>query len=241
MPYNLEIENIIVENHGKEEFSACISRLNVKAIKDVFHANTSKTPCVYLYYGGNAKELLRNSNYTDEYLLCKFGCTEDFSRRSAEHEKKFLKEFDKKIELLSFSIIECQYIFAAETCIKQYFKSNIIEYKNSTELIVINKRELNSIKQQYCMIQISYIGRYEEMYRQITELKEILKDKEIKLIMKDKEIENEMNKFSLILKEKEFQLLSEDKDNEINFKEYQIQLKDKDIEVLKFQIQLMQK
>jgi predicted GIY-YIG superfamily endonuclease len=229
------------EQDKKEELSACLLGVNVKAIKDVFHANTSKTPCVYLYYVGNAKELLPNSNFTDDDLLCKYGCTDDFPRRSTEHEKHFHKEFDKKIELLSFSIIESQYIFAAETCIKQYFKSNIIEYKNSTELIVINKRDLNSIKQQYCMIQNSYIGRYEEMYRQIIQLKEKLKDKDIELIMKDKEIENEINKFALILKDKEFQLLSRDKDIEVNLKEYQIQLKDKDIEVLKFQIQLMQK
>ena len=63
---------------------------------------------VFIHNVGNAKELLPDSKFTDDDLLCKYGCTKDFSRRSTEHEKFFIKEFDKKMGLLSFSIIESQ-------------------------------------------------------------------------------------------------------------------------------------
>ena len=52
---------------------------------------------VFIHYVENAKELLPDSKFTDDDLLCKFGCTKDFSRRSTEHEKYFIKEFEKKM------------------------------------------------------------------------------------------------------------------------------------------------
>lgn len=63
---------------------------------------------MFIHNVGNAKELLPDSKFTDDDLLCKYGCTKDFSRRSTEHEKIFIKEFYKKMQLLSFSIIESQ-------------------------------------------------------------------------------------------------------------------------------------
>ena len=63
---------------------------------------------MFIHNVGNAKELLPDSKCTDDDLLCKYGCTKDFSRRSTEHEKCFIKEFYRKMQLLSFSIIESQ-------------------------------------------------------------------------------------------------------------------------------------
>ena len=212
------------EREQKLELSAGLLGVNVRTIKDVFHANTSKTPCVYLYYIDDAKEIFPdNPNYRDGDLLCKFGCTEDMARRTTEHGKMFLKEFNKDIELLSFSIIESQYIFTAETNIRQYFKSNIIEYKSMTELIVINKKDLGSIKQHYNMIQNSYIGRYEEMHHQIAELREKLREKDIQIIEKDNQLK---------LKDKDFEILIVRHDS---------QLKDRDIEVLQYKVNMMEK
>ena len=95
-----------------------------------------------------------------------------------------------------YSIIDPQYIFDAENNIRGYFRNNKINNDDKTELIVINKNNMDQIKQHYKMMQNSYIGRYEEMNKKIVELeKEILiKDhqiaiKEQELKLKDKDIE----------------------------------------------------
>ena len=133
----------------------------------------------------------------------------------SEHDKKYSKEFNTKIELLCFSIIEAKYIFEAENNITQYFKSNIIEYKNSKELIVINKKDIIQIKQHYKMIQNSYIGRYDEMNNKISLLEKEIIELNNKLLIKDKDIE-------------------------ILIQKHKNELKDKDIEILEYKIKLLE-
>jgi hypothetical protein len=203
------------EQEDKDNLASDLLGVNAKTIKDVFKTNSSKTPVAYLYLIGNANELLKNNNYNENDILCKYGCTDDLERRCSEHDKKYNKEFNTKIELLCFSIIEAKYIFEAETNITQYFKSNLIEYKNSKELIVINEKYITQIKQHYKMIQNSYIGRYDEMNNKISLL--------------EKEIIELNNK-----------LLIKDKDVEILIQKHKNELKDKDIEILEYKIKLLE-
>jgi hypothetical protein len=190
----------------KQILATSLLGINIQIIKQVFNSNSNKTPTVYLFYIGKAKSLL-NNNYNDDELLCKFGCTDDISRRTTEHNRTYKKLYnlDNDIELLLYSIIDPQYIFDAENNIRGYFRNNKINNDDKTELIVINKNNLDQIKQHYKMMQNSYIGRYEEMNKKIVELqKELLikdhqiaiKDKELKL--KDKDIELEKQKVELL-------------------------------------------
>ena len=205
----------------KDNLASDLLGVNYKTIKDVFKTNTSKTPCVYLYLIGNANKLL-NNKYSDDDLLCKFGCTDDLPRRTYEHDKLFNKEFTIKIELICFSIIESKYIFNAESNINHFFKSNLVEYKNMNELVIINKKDIGQIKQHYSMIQHSYIGRYEEMHTKISQLEKDIIELNNKILLKDKDIE----------------LLVEKHKNEIQNKE--IELKNKDIEMLNYKIKLLE-
>jgi predicted GIY-YIG superfamily endonuclease len=70
-------------------------------------------------------------NYNENDILCKYGYTDDLEKKCSEHDKKYNKEFNTKIELLYFSIIESKYIFEAESSITQYFKSNLIGKHNN--------------------------------------------------------------------------------------------------------------
>lgn len=165
----------IGNSEDKKTLASSLLGVNPKTIKDVFKTNTAKTPCVYLYLIGNANKLLSSSNmninkYNNDDLLCKYGCTDDLPRRSQEHHKTFNKEFEVEIELIYFSIIEAKYIFNAETNITQYFKANLVKYKNMEELVIINKKELGQIKQHFSMIQTNYIGRYQEMNDKIVQM-----------------------------------------------------------------------
>jgi predicted GIY-YIG superfamily endonuclease len=214
------------EQEDKDVLASELLGVNTKTIKDVFKTNSSKTPVVYLYLIGNPNELLksRNDKYNNDDLLCKYGCTDDLERRCTEHDKQFKKEFNKNIELLCFSIIEAKYIFEAESNIKQYFKSNTIEYKNTKELIVINKKDMNQIKQHYRMIQNSYIGRYEEMHSKISLLEKEILELNNRLILKDKDIE----------------ILTEKHNNELQMEKHKNELKDKDIQLLEYKIKLLE-
>jgi hypothetical protein len=73
----------------KDELASELIGVNSETIKNVFRTNASKTPCVYLYLIGNAKNLL-DGNYTNDDMLCKFGCTNNLPRRASENEKTLL-------------------------------------------------------------------------------------------------------------------------------------------------------
>lgn len=190
----------------KEELASSLIGVNHQTIKDVFKTNCAKTPCVYLYLIGKASDILEGE-YNENDLLCKFGCTDDLQRRCSEHNNTYKKEFDSNIELLCFSIIEAQYIFDAESNIKQYFKSNLISYESMKELIIINKNNLQQIKQHYKMIQNSYIGRFEELTNKVQLLEKEIIELNNKILIKDKDFELQKEKHLNELKDKDIELL----------------------------------
>ena len=188
----------------KLSLSSYLIGVSPQTIKDVFNSASNKTPTVYLFYIGSANQLLKTNTYSDDDYLCKFGCTDDISRRTNEHERNYKKQFNTDISLLMYSIIDPKFIFDAETNIRGYFKSNKITQDDKTELIVINKKELAQIKQHFKMMQNSYIGRYEEINNKIIELEKQIIIKDHQLELKDKDILFEKQKCEL--KDKDIQL-----------------------------------
>ena len=212
---NWASETLFVHQMGtieqKQTLSASLLGLQPQTIKDVFNTASNKTPTVYLFYLGSANKLLKTNTYSEDDILCKFGCTDDISRRTNEHERNYRKQYNVDISLLMYSIIDPKYIFDAETNIRGYFKSNKITQDDRTELIIINKKDLGQIKQHYKMMQISYIGRYEEMNNKIIELEKQLIKKDHQLELKDKDIQLEQTKNEL----KDKDILFEKQKNEI--------------------------
>ncbi len=198
---NWATETLFVHQMGtieqKQSLSGNLIGVSPQTIKNVFNTASNKTPTVYLFYLGLANQLLKTNTYSDDDYLCKFGCTDDISRRTSEHMRNYKKQYGTDISLLCYSIIDPQYIFDAETNIRGYFRSNKISPDDKTELITINKNNLGQIKQHYKMMQNSYIGRYEEMNKKITELEKEIIIKNHQLLIKDKELE---------LKDKDIQL-----------------------------------
>ena len=186
-------ETLFIVQMGKSEqkqtLSASLLGLNTQTIKDVFNSGSNKTPTVYLFNIGSANQLLKTNIYKDDDILCKYGCTDDISRRTSEHERNFKKQYNVDITLLLYSIIDPQYIFDAETNIRQYFKSNKISSDDKSELIVINNKNITQIKQHYKMIQNSYIGRYEEINNKIIQLEKYILELKHQLELKDKDLE----------------------------------------------------
>ena len=99
----------------KEELASTLIGVNVKNVRQVFNLTNNETPGVYLILCGKANQLLKDNNYSDNDLVCKFGCSKDINRRLAEHDNKLSKEFNTQIEVLCYSIIDPKYIFEAES------------------------------------------------------------------------------------------------------------------------------
>jgi hypothetical protein len=99
----------------KDELSSSLLGISSSTIKEVFRTCSNKTPVVYLFSIGSAKKLLKDDTHGKDILLCKFGCTDDISRRTCEHENNFKKEYGDEIEfsLPLYLIIDPKYIFEA--------------------------------------------------------------------------------------------------------------------------------
>ena len=225
----------------KEELASNLIGVNVKNVRQVFNLTKNDTPGVYLINCGKAKDLL-GDNYSDNDLICKFGCSKDINRRLAEHDINFKKEFNTPIEVLCYSIIDPKYIFEAESCLNQYFKYNIIDYKNMKELVVINTKELNQIKIQYKMIHNSYIGCYEKLNQKIIELNnELEKEKHNLELEKEKhKLDLEKEKYNSKLNDEKHKLEIEKTNSKLLEEKYKNELKDKDIELLQYKIKLLE-
>ena len=91
---------------------------------------------------GNAKQLLNNDKYNDKEILCKFGRTDDFQRRVAQHSKKYKEELKVDIQVLSYSIIDPKNISEAETQLSHCLESSKICYKKEKELVIIEIKYL---------------------------------------------------------------------------------------------------
>ncbi len=199
----------------KQTLCGNLMGINVQVIKDVFNSKSNKTPCVYLIYLGKAKDLLKNNSYSEEDMVCKYGCTDDLAERISQHERNYKRMFNTNISLLLYSIIESKYKFEAESNIRQYFKGNKLDYQNTNELIVINKKELDSITTYYKMVQNSYIGKYEELNNKIQDLEKKVLDLNNQLIIKDKDILMKNREIEMIIETKDKDIIIEKQKNEL--------------------------
>jgi hypothetical protein len=201
---------------------------SVNAIKEAFKTSSGKTPCVYLFAIGNANNLLNTKEYSEDTLLYKFGNTDDLPRRSGEHERDFKKIFKiNHIELMLFSVIDPKYIFDAESSLKDYFKLNKVNFKNTNELIALNKMEYEKATKHYKLIKNSYIGCYMEMQDKIDKLERRLKDLQNEYDLTKEKLENK-----LIVKDKDIDIIKQQFTNEILTKDNELKIKDKNIELI---------
>lgn len=216
---------------------------SIHAVKEAFKTSSGKTPCVYLFAIGNANKLLNTNQYSEDTLLYKFGNTDDLPRRSGEHERNFKKSFKiDHIELMTFSVIDPKYIVDAENSLKDYFKTNKVDFQNTNELITLNKVEYDKTIKHYKLIKNSYIGCYMEMQDKINQLERKIKDlqNEYNLtkekLTNENTLQSEKHKNELSLTVEKHKNTIQEKDNESHLlakeKEIIIQQKQNELAIL---------
>ena len=219
------------EQEDKELLSSNLLGVSIKAVKQVFNKNISTVPCIYLL-NLNTVEKLRttlniSNNYSDDMIVCKFGCTKDIEQRIKEHTKTYGKIQNVELNLLMFSYIDPLFVFEAETNIKDYLYQYLYKYESYNELIIINPKQLKQIKNQYEMIQNKYSGHIKELLLQI-------KDLENKLLLNESNTKIMEGKYKNEINEHKYK-------NDILVLQYKNELQTKNIEVLEYKLQLLQK
>ena len=160
-------------------------------------------------------------------IVCKFGCTKDIESRMKDHQSTYGKLNNVELNLLMFAYIDPQFIFEAETNIKDYLNQYLYKYESYNELIIINPKLIKNIKNQYDMIQNKYSGHIKELLLQMKELENKLSLTEAAMKINSLKYENEINEY----KHK----------NDILILQHKNELQNKNVEVLEYKLQLLQK
>jgi len=131
-----------------------------------------------------------------------------------------------KLELLVFGYIDPQYVSEAETKIKHQFGAMDLklDHVKYTEIAIIPKNKMKTIKEHYEMVSKIYMGHIAELINKIQH-----KDNEIKLLQK--EHENELLKKDLVISQ--LNLSKKDCENELSKKDNELSKKDYETELLK--------
>lgn len=123
--------------------------------------------CIYLICLGYISEIRNiynvDQSYPDDSILCKYGLTKNLDRRLKEHKKDYGNILKKDIYLKFYVKISENILYFAENILEDIFiklghKYNDIPRK--TELVIIPKKELEMIKNEYDKIKI-YLLQYD--------------------------------------------------------------------------------
>ena len=188
----------------KEELASGIIGIPAKSLREVLKTSTTSTPCIYRFALGTAKDLRKkmnlSNNILDEYIIIKYGYTDDLVRRTAEHVKTYEKITNKHLELMEYVYIDPKFLSQAEVKVKEFFNDIEIpiNFDSFTELVAINPKHEKAIKQQFKYLHVEFSGSIRELVEKIEKLKS---DHNIELIKKDAEIIAERHISELLKKD----------------------------------------
>lgn len=196
----------------KEELGSTLIGQSVKNVRAVFKTCSKKVPCIYRFSLGTAKVLRKTmnlpENIKDDFVIIKFGLTDDLDRRSLEHAREYEKIPEVTLGLMDFSYIDPKFLFDAETDIKDFFKTIEIpvHYEKYNELIAVNPKHEKQIKKQYKFIATTYQGSITELIMEINDLKNQIANMTLKhqceIAMKDKDLEMR----GILIKQKQIEI-----------------------------------
>ena len=194
----------------KETLASTLIGQSVQNVRAVFNTCAKKVPCIYRFALGKAKQLRPTmdlpANIHDDFIIIKYGFTDDIERRTKEHDKQYGSIDGVQLGLMEFSYIDPKFLSEAETDIKDFFQTIEIpiEYKSFKELVAIDPKHEKQIQKQYKYIGTEYQGNVTDLVMQIKDLKTKLEfvsqEKHYEMKMKDKEIE---------IKQKDIDILNE--------------------------------
>jgi len=161
----------------KQELASELIGIPTKSLKQVLSTSITSVPCLYQFSLGKVKSLRKSMDIPkeipDDYIIIKYGFTDDLSRRTKEHEKTYGKIKGVVFELMQFIYIDPKYLAQAETDMKNYFMTNEkkIAFESFKELIAINPKHEKQITKYFEMVGGRYSGCVKDLIIQNEELK----------------------------------------------------------------------
>lgn len=174
----------------KNELASSLLGLDVATLTRMLNVFTNKISCLYMFSIGTVKSLRKKYNISDEYIVIKYGRTEDFKRRLREHKKKY----GIHIELLILEMIDNTYASEAETALGNYFEEvynkleTDVDGKKEIELVTINASNIKSIKNQYSLLGTKYVCKVSEFFailKEVTHKNDLIMIRVSKLKIRD--------------------------------------------------------
>jgi len=208
----------------KVKLGTSILNISPKTYKAVFSTYANKFPCIYLLSLGIVKDLRDtfgiDASTPDDYIVYKYGFTDDLQRRIGENETKYNKLENVNVKLATFNIIDPIYMKEAERDIREECNAYEVSLKSDgyNELIVLNEKQLKHTKQHYSRIGREYAGHTAELQDQIVKLKDDIKKYEFTLQLNAIKHENEIQKYKTIIETNEII-------NNLKFQNYELQIK----------------
>jgi hypothetical protein len=153
-------------DESKEDLVETIG-LNISDMRRSLDSSVSYITCIYLLEIGYIKDFRETFGITedldDNYLICKYGYTNNLSRRLHEHNTAF-KKLNKniRISVITYAMIEEEFLSQAENELKNSFEltENNLLIDNHNELIYISKNKIKNIKKCYKKTQEHYVGKH---------------------------------------------------------------------------------
>lgn len=220
------------EQEAKEELASEILSVNVKSMREALSRSSTSVPCVYLFSLGLCKDLRLSMSIDDtipdNYIVVKYGFTNDLNRRTTEHASKFGKLDGVNMELIQYTYIDPIFLSEAEKDICGYFKDieiPITTYETQKELVAINPSHMKQVLKQYKALNMLYAGHTKEMAAEIDKLKTTIERQEEKLKTTiERQQEREKYEREILMCNYERQLSSEKHDKELLIQKHRNEL-----------------
>jgi hypothetical protein len=172
----------------KQKIVSDILGVGAKVVKEVFNCDTNTLPCVYLFTLGYVKDLRESMNievkYEDNFIVAKYGRTDNLSRRTKEHLSHYKKIKNSDLKLKHYCYIDPQYISSAENDIKNFIECLGLKfnYNSEEEIIIIpnDVKYLKLISEKFDHIGKKYSGHITELIMKIKDLEGFIEKQELK-------------------------------------------------------------
>lgn len=177
--------------------------------------------CYCVFSLGIAKDLRKpmelSEEIPDNYLIILNTSTEEINPMLDEKIKTYENIKGVKLELLNHVYIDPQYTSDAETSIKKFLKAfeYHLQYKSYDELMAINPKHEEQIKEKYDVINHKFSGCIKGLKTEIDNLKYQLKDKDRVIEQKNIIIEHIRETSQLKLEAKDLIIANKDIQNEL--------------------------
>lgn len=217
-------------SESKTELVSSVLGIPAKSLKEVLKTSAQSVPCIYLFslgtMGGLRKSMKLDENIPNDFIIVKYGLTEDLARRTGEHLNTYEKKIkNAKLELMQYVYIDPKYLHEAETSIKDFFTDieMKVEYMTFNELIAINPKHLRQIKNQYRLLHVEFSGC-------VKDLTESLNKARVDAKITEERHQWELKDKDRIIEQRDLIIAGKDKDNEILRLRLELQKNSKHVE-----------